>query len=257
MLGLVLHLIKIMPVSDGMYYSIAPLAAIGIAAGIQALTGVIQGATAGPKKEEPVYGMSEEAKEAISLGRQIAKQGMPTAQKQAALDEIRRSATQALRTASLVGSRGLLGSLGNIQAQQDLSIRNLAAQDAALMSQNQRFLYTALMAGAQAKDKEFANQWQAWANAEQQRRAQVGAMQQNIAGAASTFLGGYLQNQQIQALAGRTTTDNILGPTINPVTGRIPVSGELMRADRRTSMQPQQLPYNMTNTGGSFLWGNP
>jgi hypothetical protein len=254
MLGLVLHLIKIMPVNDGMYYSIAPLAAMGIAAGIQALTGVIQGSMAGDKKEEPVYTMSEEAKKALALGEQMSKQGMPGVQQKAALDAIRRSSVQAMRTASMAGSRGLLGSIGNIQAQENLSVIDLAVRDASMMQQNQRFYYTALMAGAQAKDKEFANIWQSWANKEQQRRANEGAMIQNLGQAAQTLIAG---TQYANAGTNTTTTDDILGPQISPMTDRIAISGALMRAGRTTNMQPQQLPSNMTNTGGNYLWGNP
>jgi hypothetical protein len=78
--------------------------------------------------------------------------------------------------------RGGLASIGNIQAGLDRSNLAVAAQDASLRLQNQRFAQQALMTQAQFRDKAFANQWQSWMNREQQRRAMVGAGMQNIMG---------------------------------------------------------------------------
>lgn len=238
--------------------ALTALGALAIGAGTKALTGIGQMLFSGKKNPEPKYEIPKEVGEAIGLARGMAAEGMPEAQRMSALQNIQQSAVQAGRTAGMAGRGAMLGSIGNIQAQQDRSVLGLAAQDAAARQQNQRFLYSALMAGAQYQDKAFANQWQSWMNKEQQRRALIGAGIQNIAGAGDTFLGGYLQNQYTQALLGTGgTTDNILGRTINPVTDRIPTSGALMRATRTSSVTPQQLPSNMTNTGGQFLWGNP
>jgi hypothetical protein len=215
MLGFILHFLKIMPNSDGMYYSIAPLAALAIGTGVKALTGIGQMLFSGKKQKEPKYEMPTKQLEAENLARGMAAKGMPEAQRMAALQNIQQSAVQAGRNIASLGRGSALAGQGNVQAQQDRSVLGLAAQDAAARMQNQRFLYSALMAGAQYQDKAFANEFQSYMNKEQQRRSLIGAGIQNIAGAGDTFLGGYLQNQYTQALSGTGgATDNILGRTI-------------------------------------------
>ena len=189
---------------------IGPLAALGISAGAKALTGIGQLLFSGKKQKEPKYEMPTKQLEAENLARGMAAEGMPEAQRMAALQNIQQSAVQAGRTAGMAGRGAMLGSIGNIQAQQDRSVLGLAAQDAAARMQNQRFLYSALMAGAQYQDKAFANQFQSWMNTEQQRRALIGAGIQNIAGGIDTFTGGMLQQNYIDAMTGRGTTTNPL-----------------------------------------------
>ena len=57
MLGFILHFLKIMPISDGMYYAVplAPLAALAIGTGVKALTGIGQMLFSGKKQKEPKY----------------------------------------------------------------------------------------------------------------------------------------------------------------------------------------------------------
>jgi hypothetical protein len=219
MLGLVLHLLKIMPISDGVIYAIEPLTMLAIGAGAKALTGIGQLLGSGRKKAEPKYEIPKEVGEAIGLARGMAAEGMPAQQYYDTLQNIQQSSVLAGRNIASLGRGSALAGQGNIQAQQSKSVLSLGAQDAAARQQNQRFLYSALMAGAQAKDKQFANQWQSWMNKEQQRRALIGSGIQNIAGSVDTFMGGYLNLRAMGELGGRTT-DNVLGPTITPVSGR-------------------------------------
>lgn len=177
------------------------LGALAIGAGTKALTGIGQLLFSGKKQPEPKYEIPTKQFEAENLARGMAAEGMPASQYNAALQNIQLSAVQAGRTAALAGRGAMLGNIGNIQAGQDRSVLGLAAQDAAARTQNQRFLYSALMAGAQYQDKAFANQFQSWMNKEQQRRALIGAGIQNVAGAGDTFLGGYLQNEYTKALS--------------------------------------------------------
>ena len=133
MLGFILHLIKIMPISDGMIYGIAPLAVMGIAAGAQALFGGIQaiGGAAERKRlagQEPKYQIPKEATEAIGLAKSMAQEGIPSAQRMAALQNIQQSAVMGQRAAA--DRRGGLMAVGTSQAQMDRSLLNLAAQDA-------------------------------------------------------------------------------------------------------------------------------
>jgi hypothetical protein len=128
---------------------------------------------------------------------------MPEASRMMALQGAQQSALFGMRAAQ--DRRGGLASIGNIQAGLDRSNLAVAAQDASMRQQNQRFAQQALMTQAQYKDKAFANQFQSYMNKEQQRRALIGAGIQNLAGSADTFAAGYLQNQYTNALLGKDT----------------------------------------------------
>lgn len=180
MFGFILHLIKIMPISDGLIQAIDPLT-IGLAiGGVKALAGGIQALTAGRKQAEPKYEIPKEVFQATQMAQEMAQTGMPEASRMQALQGAQQSALFGMRAAQ--DRRGGLASIGNIQAGLDRSSLSVAAQDAATRLQNQRFAQQALMTQAQYRDKAFANQWQSWMNREQQRRAMVGAGLQNIMG---------------------------------------------------------------------------
>jgi len=190
--------------------ALTALGALGISAGAKALTGIGQLLFSGKKQKEPKYEMPTKQLEAENLARGMAAEGMPEAQRMAALQNIQQSAVQAGRTAGMAGRGAMLGSIGNVQAQQDRSVAGLAAQDAAARMQNQRFLYSALMAGAQYQDKAFANEFQSYMNKEQQRRSLVGASLRNTLEAGETFTAGMLQQNYIDAMTGGGTTTNPL-----------------------------------------------
>jgi hypothetical protein len=154
--------------------------ALGLAQGIIGGIGMARQA-----KLEPKYEIPKEVGEAIGLARGMAAEGMPAAQRTAAQQDIQQSALMGMRAAQ--DRRGGLQSISNIQAGMDRSALNLAAQDASMRQQNQRFLYSALMAGASYADKAFANRWQSWSNKMQQSRALLGAGIQNIAGAGTSL----------------------------------------------------------------------
>jgi hypothetical protein len=180
MFGFVLHLIKIMPISDGLIQAIDPLT-IGLAiGGVKALAGGIQALSAGRKQAEPKYEIPKEVFQATQMAQEMAQTGMPEASRMQALQGAQQSALFGMRAAQ--DRRGGLASIGNIQAGLDRSNLAVAAQDAAMRQQNQRFAQQALMTQAQYRDKAFANQWQSWMNKEQQRRANIGAGLQNIMG---------------------------------------------------------------------------
>lgn len=175
-----------------------PLAVLGIAAGAKALTGLGQLLFSGRRQAEPKYEIPQEVFQATQRAQEMAQTGMPEASRMQALQGAQQSALFGMRAAQ--DRRGGLASIGNIQAGLDRSNLAIAAQDASMRLQNQRFAQQALMTQAQYRDKAFANTWQSWMNREQQRRALVGAGIQNIAGSADTFLGGYLQNEYTKAL---------------------------------------------------------
>jgi hypothetical protein len=222
MFGFVLHLIKIMPISDGLIQAIDPLT-IGFAiGGVKALAGGIQALSAGRKQAEPKYEIPKEVFQATQMAQEMAQTGMPEASRMQALQGAQQSALFGMRAAQ--DRRGGLASIGNIQAGLDRSNLAVAAQDASMRLQNQRFAQQALMTQAQYKDKAFGNQWQSWMNKEQQRRANIGAGLQNIMGgidfvgsmAAMGLLGG----------AGKTTTtttDNML--SVSPASVRNSIAG--------------------------------
>lgn len=191
MLGLILDIINITKIEGVKLYSVLdPVTMLAVAAGGQALLGAGQAIFSGRKKagKEPVYEIPKEVQQGINLATGMAQEGMPEAQRTAAIQNVQQSALMSMRGAA--DRRSGLSALGNIQAQQDRSALNIMAQDAAMRMQNQRFLYSALMSGANAADKAFANRWQSWANKMQQSRANVGAGMQNMAGSLKTLATG-------------------------------------------------------------------
>jgi hypothetical protein len=188
MLGLVLHLIKIMPVSDGMYYSIAPLAIMGIAAGVQALAGIIQTSTASGKGPEPQYEIPEETKRALREAEARRTQGMPEPSRMMALQGAQQSALFGMRAAQ--DRRAGLAAIGNIQSQLDRSALSIAAQDAVIRRQNQIDYENRLLQMGQEQKLKFQTEYQSWQNAEQQAREQQLAGQRNIVNAIQTGLMG-------------------------------------------------------------------
>lgn len=181
MFGFILHLIKIMPISNGEYHSLVPLAVAGLAlGGVKALAGGIQALSAGKKKPEPKYEIPKEVFEVTQRAEEMARTGMPEASRMQALQGAQQSALFGMRAAQ--DRRGGLAAIGNIQAGLDRSSLQVAAQDASMRQQNMIRAQQALMTQAQYRDKAFANQWQSWMNEEQRRRSLVGAGLQNIMG---------------------------------------------------------------------------
>lgn len=183
---------------------------MGLGLGIQGGLGLIQSIIGGIgaarlAKREPKYEIPKEVGEAISLAKGMAAEGMPAAQRVAAEQGIQQSALLGLSAAQ--SRRGGLMSAQNIQATTDRSLLNLASQDAAMRQQNQRFAYSALMAGASYADKAFANRWQSWSNRMQQNRALLGAGIQNIAGAGQSLMYSSMYGQ---GGSGGGVDDNII-----------------------------------------------
>lgn len=179
-------------------------------------------------KREPKYEIPKEVGEAVSLARGMAAEGMPAAQRTQAMQDIQQSAMMGMSAAQT--RRGGLQSAQNIQAGMDRSALNLAAQDAAMRQQNQRFMYSALMAGASYADKAFANRWQSWSNRMQQSRSLLGAGLQNIGGVANalTMVGTNGTDTTTDLLGGRgqliqqTGASTIRGTDNAPSVGTMP-----------------------------------
>ena len=199
MLGFILHLIKIMPISDGMMYELPPLAIAGIAmGGAQVLTGGLQALFSGRRRKEPKYEIPKEipqyVKETYDFASQLSQMGTPQPTLQMQQQNALASAVFGLRNAQ--DRRAGLSAIGNIQAGLDRTNLQIAAQDASMRQQNmltaQRLREKALLTSAQYQDKAFSNIWQSWANREQQRIETRNAGFQNIArgiGTAGTMFG--------------------------------------------------------------------
>jgi hypothetical protein len=160
--------------------ALGALAIGGILGGVKALSGIGQMLFAPKSKPEPKYEIPQEVFQATQQAQEMAQTGMQEASRMQALQGAQQSALFGMRAAQ--DRRGGLASIGNVQAGMDRTNLAVAAQDAAMRQQNQRFAQQALMTQAQYKDKAFANQWQSWMNKEQQRRALLGAGMQNIMG---------------------------------------------------------------------------
>lgn len=90
--------------------------------------------------------------EVASLAEQYAREGMPEAQRQAAVNDIQRNQAMMLGGASSLGG-GLRG-LGSTQASTARSYRDLAAQDAAIAQQNQNQYLRSLSNLSQAESRQ-------------------------------------------------------------------------------------------------------
>lgn len=165
---------------------------------IQGIAGAI--GMARQAKKEPQYEIPGQAKEAEALGRAMGAEGMAGAQRTQALQDIQQSALMGLRASQ--DRRGGLMAAQNVQAQMGRQTLSLAAQDAAMRQQNQRFAYSALMAGAQYADKAFSNRYQSWLNKYQQSRALLGAGLQNITGAVDTYASGKMYENYLSGKSG-------------------------------------------------------
>lgn len=163
--------------------SIAALASQGIKSAVglgQAIVGGIRSKKLA--KQEPKYSIPTEVDQGLNLAKTMGATGMASEQYNKAITQNQQSANFALRAAQ--DRRGGLIAASTIQAGLDRANAGIAAQDAQMRQQNQRFMYSALMNKASFRDKLFANQWQSWSNKYQQARALVGAGMQNITGAA-------------------------------------------------------------------------
>lgn len=241
MLGFILHLIKIMPISDGMIQAVIDPLTIGLAiGGVKALAGGIQMLTAGKKQAEPKYEIPQEVFQATKQAQEMALTGMPEASRMQALQGAQQSAVFGMRGAQ--DRRGGLASIGNIQAGLDRSNLAVAAQDAATRLQNQRFAQQALMTQAQYRDKAFANQWQSWMNKEQQRRANIGAGMQNI-------MGGLDMAGSIYAMGLNNKDTTTKDTTTNTATGSnsFQSTNDLATQQRLTNQQT-----GLQNIGSAF-----
>ena len=181
MLVYIIHLLKIMPISDGLIHSIIDPLTIGLAiGGVKALAGGIQALTAGKKRPEPKYEIPKEVFQATDLARQMSQEGMAEPSRMMALQGAQQSALFGMRAAQ--DRRGGLASIGNIQAGLDRSALSVAAQDAAARQQNQLNYQRALLNQAGEQKLKFQTEHASWMNAEQRRRANIGAGLQNIMG---------------------------------------------------------------------------
>jgi hypothetical protein len=183
MFGFVLHLIKIMPISDGMIYAepLSMLALGGILGGGKALAGGLQALFSGKKAKEPEpYQIPEELKTKLSRAYQAEQTGMP--------EVSRMQAVQAAQQAALFGMRGAqdrragLAMTGQNQAILGRAYTDIASRDAAIRMQNFMQTQNVLSEMSNARNLKYQTDYMRYQNAEQQRRALLGAGLQNIMG---------------------------------------------------------------------------
>lgn len=168
-----------------------PLPALAIAGlalgGAQAIGGLFQMGSAGRRRAEPKYQIPGEVFEATKRAEEMAREGMPEASRMQALQGAQQAALFRQRAAgqSRIGQ-------ANVATNETLLSRdllNVAQTDAQVRLDNQRRALQALMTQAQYRDKAFGNQWQSWANREQQRQETRAAGMQNIVGGLTSAAG--------------------------------------------------------------------
>lgn len=188
MLGFILHLIKIMPISDGMYYSLAPLAIAGLAlGGAQALGGLFQIGSAGKRRKEPKYEIPQEVFDIERERRGMIGIGIDEATKQQLRENTARAALFGLRASQDRRGGQAYASIGEELMRKGAI--DIASRDAAMREQRFKDWERSAMALSQYKDKAFGNQWQSWANREQQRQETRTAGFQNMFGGITSGLG--------------------------------------------------------------------
>lgn len=140
--------------------------------------------------------------EVASLAEQYAREGMPEAQRQAAVSDIERNQAMQLGAASSLGA-GLRG-LGNTQASTAQAYRGLAAQDAMIAQQNQgQYLNSLSALGAAEQNAQQFNEIQPYYEKMQEMQSLAGAGQQNQM--------AQLMFAYQQAAQGQQTAVNLLG----------------------------------------------
>lgn len=260
MLGFILHFIKIMPINDGIIQAVIDPLTLGlIAGGVQAAVGGIQALTAGKRQQEPKYEIPKEVFDVTKQAQEMAQTGMPEASRMMA----QQGAQQAAIFRQRMAAQTRVGQ-ANIASSESLLARDLlsiASEDARKRQENQLRAQQALMYQIGFRDKEFANRWQSWMNREQQRRANVGAGMQNIArgltmGANLGMMGMQLGNTNDTTTTTVTPPAENRFPTVQLPSYSAPAQSPAINALSGIINAPQ-LPSNMTNTGGNFLFGSP
>lgn len=154
--------------------------------------------------------------EIADLAQRYAREGMPTAQREYAQQNIQQQQSQALAGASSLG--GGIRTIGNVTASTADMYRNLNAQDSTIAQQNQgQYLNALNMLGAAEGQAEQYNMLDPYAQALANMQALQGASIQNQMGALGFNYQAAAQNQQ-QAMdltgAGISAGGNIAGSLI-------------------------------------------
>jgi hypothetical protein len=179
MLVYIIHLLKIMPISDGLIQAIDPLT-IGLAiGGVKALAGGIQALTAGKKRPEPKY-ENKVYEDIVQRAEQAEREGLNESSRMQMMQGAQQAAIFGMRAAQ--DRRVGIANIGDIQAGLNRSYIDIAARDAEIRQRNFQLTQQAKSALARAKDLQFSTEHASWMNAEQRRRANIGAGLQNIMG---------------------------------------------------------------------------
>jgi hypothetical protein len=221
MLVFLFDLIKIMPISDGMYYSIAPIV---LAAGITALGGIIQSATASSGKKEEPYQIPEELKKSLREAEMLKNQGLPETSRVMAQQSAQQAALFGLRSAREM--RKGFQFLAPNQALYERSLLDIANRDAIARQQNQQNYIRALTSMGQEQKLKFQTNYMAQQNAEQQAREQQLAGYQNIMRGIDTAASYYTM---YGGGGGGNSAANFGGTNLSPVSSGITGRSESTR----------------------------
>ena len=214
MLVYIIHLLKIMPISDGLIQAIDPLT-IGLAiGGVKALAGGIQALTAGKKRPEPKY-ENKVYEDIVQRAEQAEREGLNESSRMQMMQGAQQAAIFGMRAAQ--DRRVGIANIGDIQAGLNRSYIDIAARDAEIRQRNFQLTQQAKSALARAKDLQFSTEHASWMNAEQRRRANIGAGLQNIMGGID-FAGSMAAMGALSGTGGRTGYK----PNSSLLTGEIP-----------------------------------
>jgi hypothetical protein len=255
MLGFILHLIKIMPISDGMYYA-EPLSALAIAGlamgGLKSLGGLGQMLFPGKKVKEPEpYQIPEELKTKLSRAYQAEQTGMPEVSRMQARQGAEQAALFGMRAAQ--DRRAGLAMIGQNQAILGKAYTDIASRDAAIRMQNFMQTQNVLSEMSNARNLKYQTDYMRYQNKEQQRRANIGAGMQNVFGgldfagsmAAMGLLGG--------GGLGTGSAPGFGGSTYNPMSQFL--SGSIPGINYRSSLGITSPTYNLSPSSLSLYRG--
>jgi len=144
--------------------------------------------------------------EVATLAEQYAREGMPEAQRQAAVADIERNQAMQLGAASNLGTG--LRNIGNTQASTAQSYRQLAAQDAAIAQQNQAQYLGTLgnLSGAEARQEAF-NVIAPFQEKQAEMQALLGSSIQNQMGMLGFNYQNAAQNEQVMLDVGSSAAE--------------------------------------------------
>ena len=184
------------------------------------------------------YKIPDEVYQNLNQAQQQALQGLPEEQKQQYLSNLQRSSSYALGQA---GTRkaGLAG-VSAINEQQNVGYGNMLAQDAAARMQNQQQLMGQRANVADYKNMAFSQEKNAQDVYNAKVNANVGALTQNLMGAAGSIAGIKIPKKEVVTTPPAAAAQQAVSQGLSPYGNSV---GSFINGGQNMFQQPQANPY--------------